>query len=458
MHHEEVRQRSRWILRAMEWDDARARYPNLWHDGMPRHILAYDRIAHRLHLGDLIAIYYPASQKHAERSERYLGLCRVVGIREADDPAFAWVDLRTEHRFDAPVRVGEPPRRVFLCCDPGWPEPEVRLFTALFDAAVEAGWQPGEGDRLDSGAVDSPPPAVSAAPSPRPADPVPAGRPPVEEPPEADDSGRVFAGADFSGDMRDPRDRTWLAIVQLVGERLRVRRLEATGRHGLERILRDPDSLLMRAEAIGLDFPFGLPVQFAEHLFGGPFPEEGWWALARRFEELSRPEYLSALQDFRSTQGEPKRLTDERHSGASPLHRVQPDMGPMTFHGIRMIAEDRSRYVVRPFESAQGQLLIEVYPGALVRRLELDREAARGAGRNEAILQAITTMDSLPVDLDASQRRACLDRRDALDAVMAARLTAAAVIGGEVERAPESLIEGEGERIRREGWIYGLAD
>ena len=41
-----------------------------------------------------------------------MGLSRVAGIREADDPAFAWIDLRTEHRFEPPVQLGEPPRRL----------------------------------------------------------------------------------------------------------------------------------------------------------------------------------------------------------------------------------------------------------------------------------------------------------------------------------------------------------
>src|SRR5262249_38311347 len=157
-------------------------------------------------------------------------------------------------------------------------------------------------------------------------------------------------------------------------ERLRLLRLEPTGRAGLHARLRDSDAELRRAEACGLDFPFGLPVAFAEHLLGGPFPEEGWGALARRLEKMTPPEFLVAIQDFREAHGEPKRRTDERVDEFSPLHRVNPDLGPMTFHGIRMIAEERSRYAVRPFDTARGRALLEVYPGGSLRRLGLPHD------------------------------------------------------------------------------------
>ena len=50
------------------------------------------------------------------------------------------MELETAHRFEKPLDLGESPRRVFLCCDPGWPEREVQLFRRVFDAAVAAGW------------------------------------------------------------------------------------------------------------------------------------------------------------------------------------------------------------------------------------------------------------------------------------------------------------------------------
>jgi hypothetical protein len=508
MSNEEIGRRSRWMMRAMEWDDPRARYPNIWSKGMPRHILAFERVASRLRLGDLVAVYYPASQRHPERAEKFLGLSRVTGLRLADEQGFGWIDLDTAHRFDPPLALKAQPRRVFLCCDPGWPGPEVELFRAVFAAAVAAGWEPRDDEReadptqVDAAAdrtqgEDAEPTEADATATPtvEPAEAAPtqvdAGTEiPVEVPPSEDqaveipieaapeeatpataesepapvvafesDAGlRMFAGVGYSGDMRDPRDATWLAVAELRDERLKISRLEATGRHGLHGYLRDPDRSMMNVEAIGLDFPFGLPTPFAEKILGGPFPDEGWWALAKRMERMSRPEFLIAIQEFREAEGEVKRLTDELTGAFSPLHRVNPDLGPMTFHGIRMIAEDRSRFAVRPFETAQGKLLLEVYPGAVIRKLSAAAEVSGSWSKSRAVLNALMNQGFLPVDLSEPQVRACTASRDALDAVVAARCAALAVLTGEVDKKPDELASGEEDRVRREGWIYGLKD
>jgi hypothetical protein len=269
---------------------------------------------------------------------------------------------------------------------------------------------------------------------------------------------RTFAGVDYGGDMRDRRDRTWLAILALGGERLRVVRLEATGRSGLEAALRDPDRLLMSVEAIGLDFPFALPVPFAESLLGGGFPEDGWWALVRRMERLTRPDFLSAVQDFRQAHGPLKRLADETAALPSPLERIEDDPSPRAYHGIRMIGEDRSRYAVRPFESARARLLLEVRPEVLLRRLVGPEAFSDERARREAVLGRLRRLAWLPVDVEAAFERPCRESTSALLAVLAARCTAAAVLSGEADRTPEELVPGQGERVRREGWIYGLSE
>jgi hypothetical protein len=440
--HDDIHQRSRWMMRAMEWNEPRARYPNLWHAGMPRQVLTFDRLAARLRLGDLIAVFYPASTRHPERSNRFLGLSRVSALRHADQPGHAWVELETAHAFTKPLDLGRAPRRVFMCCDPGWPAEDVTLFNEVFDRAVAAGFEPAPEETLAAPPDGRPAHAALPATTRAPAAPAPR-----RERPE-----RMFAGADYSGNMRDPRDGTWLALLGQHGERLSVFRLEATGRSGLESALRNPDTYLMRAEAIGLGFPFGLPLAFAETLLGGAFPAEGWWALARRLEQVTWPDYLVALHAFRDTHGEIKRLADERAGAESPLHRVDPDLGSRCYHGIRMIAEDRSRFAVRPFETAQGHRLFEVSPDAALARLGLAGASA------ERILAALGGLAHLPVDVPQQFHRACLERRDALDALLAARCAAVALLSGEADRSADELAPEDGLRVRREGWIYGLEE
>ena len=213
----------------------------------------------------------------------------------------------------------------------------------------------------------------------------------------------------------------------------------------------------MHVEAIGMDFPFGLPQGFAEKVLGGSFPEEGWWGLVRRLEHLSMPDFLVAIQEFRDAEGESKRLTDEKAEFHSPLHRVDPDLGSTTYHGIRMIGEDRSRYAVRPFESAQGKLLLEVCPTAALKRLPGDSPALDKVDGRESALRGLSELEKLPVRLDPAYRRSARGHRAALEALIAARCAAIAVLEGETERSPDELLSGEGERLRREGWIYGLS-
>jgi len=182
-------------------------------------------------------------------------------------------------------------------------------------------------------------------------------------------------------------------------------------------------------------------------------------ALVHRIEHMAKPDYLTELHAFRDGEGELRRLTDERHQAPSPLRREAPDLGARTFHGLRMIAEDRSRFAVRPFESAQGKLLLEVNPTLAARRLlgGDDRDGNGERPRVEEIVRALVGASLLPIDVDARALHLCRSSRDALDALLAARCAALAVVTGEADRSPDDLAPGEAQRVRREGWIYGLA-
>ena len=130
-------------------------------------------------------------------------------------------------------------------------------------------------------------------------------------------------------------------------------------------------------------------------------------------------------------------------------------MGSRCYHGIRMIAEDRSRYAIRPFESAQAQLLFEVYPQAVVRRFGLP-EGLEDRARRRGIVESLAGEEHWPIRIEEPFMTACVQSDDALDAVIAARCAAVAVLTKEAEKSPEELAPEQAERVRKEGWIYGL--
>jgi len=457
------------MLRTLEWNDPKAKYPNLWSGGLPSTVLVFDTIARRLRIGDLIAVYHPASVRHPDRAERFVGLVRVDGLRRAPARGQYWLDLDPAHRFRRPLDLGRAPRRVFLCCDADWPGPDRELFLEVHAAAVAEGWTPAPDEVAppppprsapvaeSSGSADSAPVAVAEVVAEETVVPPPQEDEPVVGAPVApapDEATRQFAGLSWSGDRRDPRDGTWLAIVGLDRDgRARVRRLEAVGRHGAQAYLRDTDRALLRVEATGCAFPFGQPEGFVERLAGGRYPTDGWWGLARAFESVGYARFLVHVQEFRDSAGDARRLTDDRADLVSSLARDHGDRASKSFHGIRTIAEDRSRYAIRPFETAQARLLIEVDPTAAARDLVLPEGAKDDPG---GWLVALARADAFPIDVDEPARGRCLGSRAAFEAVLAARAAARAVLTGETDRSPEELAPDAPERVLREGWVYGV--
>ena len=87
--------------------------------------------------------------------------------------------------------------------------------------------------------------------------------------------------------------------------------------------------------------------------------------------------------------------------------------------------------------------MLEVYPGGVLKRLSLLEADSR------AILESLTSRGHLPLAVDERIARQCLGRRDALEAVIAARCAANAVLTGEGDRNPDELAPEEGSRVSR---------
>ena len=169
------------------------------------------------------------------------------------------------------------------------------------------------------------------------------------------------AGADFSGAKTIPND-TWLAVGHLTSVGLEITSLSHCGAHKLALELNATRGLV----AVGLDFPFSLPHEFltymTEQIRRDPF--EDWQEIAETLAFMSFDQFLKLAQDFKV---EPKRTADKAVTkpAISPLHRGNPSMVQMTFHGIRMLTTlNQKEFFVIPFQNAIpfGCAVMETYP------------------------------------------------------------------------------------------------
>ena len=169
-----------------------------------------------------------------------------------------------------------------------------------------------------------------------------------------------------------------------------------------------------------LDFPFSVPREFARFwqpeeapIFETPVFETmpDLWAAAAGMDWND----FSALRDaFVARYGELKRSCDPPES-YSCLHRVNPNMVPMTFRGMQMLHRlwtgntanpmsvpplpdrsrpDRSRPDRSRTDEVPDTVLLEVMPGAVLRRMGLPFKGYKNGARAPALRRQI--LEDLP--------------------------------------------------------------
>ena len=331
-------------------------------------------------------------------------------------------------------------------------------------------------------------------------------------------------GVDFSGAQTDRN--TWLARGSLRGNTLSFDSCRPVKRA----VLKDELAKCAGPTVAALDFPFSVPREFArfwqrQHppIFETPIFETmpDLWAAAAGMDWND----FSALRDaFVARYGELKRSCDPPES-YSCLHRVNPNMVPMTFRGMQMLHRlwagntanpmsapplpdrsrpdrsrpdrsrpdrsrpdrsrpdrsrpdrsrpdrsrpdrsrpdrsrpDRSRPDRSRPDSGPDTVLLEVMPGAVLRRMGLPFKGYKNGARAPALRRQI--LEDLPgkatpviVSL-AEMRELCLAHHDGLDAVVAA--IAAALWAIDPSRFPAPPTKGHPDyepAVLLEGWLY----
>ncbi len=301
---------------------------------------------------------------------------------------------------------------------------------------------------------------------------------------------RWIVGVDFSGAKADKR--TWITEGSV--NSVNTDNTEGSSDSGKGALLllscrsvpREKLARLLKAlpgDAVAaLDFPFSVPMAFAEFL-GHPNKEmpDLWQAAAA----MEREEFFAKCDRFVKEYGELLRAGDLHVPGCtSCLHRGgNPNMVPMTFHGMQMLSvlwKSGSR--VPPLENPghKGAVLLEVMPGAALKAFGLPdkgykKESRQSIDNRRKILRELPKRSGVNVVNLRDFSDEAISSHDALDSIVAA-LTAALWIEEESAfRRPCNILTVEQscaniQRLRRvspeikgmkqlaaakrEGWIY----
>ena len=170
-------------------------------------------------------------------------------------------------------------------------------------------------------------------------------------------------GIDFTSRPRPAKPITCLRC-RLADGVLRAGELEAfTDFAAFEAMLRRPGPWIA-----GLDFPFGLPRKFITSI-GWP---QSWAGYVEHAASLGRDGFRAALEDYRldrpAGDKEHRRATDIAAGSISPQKLYGTPVALMFFEGAQRLV--RAGVTIPQMQIGDPErVIVEVYPGALARRL-----------------------------------------------------------------------------------------
>ena len=272
----------------------------------------------------------------------------------------------------------------------------------------------------------------------------------------------AIIGIDFSGAKHDRS--TWVAHGIMTGDgALQLQCVEMTPRSAVLQVLLTAQPPTVAA----IDFPFGIPRAFAEFVSVGTLESmpDSWRVVA----DLNLEEFIAARDAFVGRFGEPKRAGDAAHfpESYSPLHKVNPNMLPMTYYGIRMLNElhenQSNRWAVPPLKPNRNDMdgsvtLLETMPGAFLKSIgtiykgyKKPKSPILRDERRNTVLDALQDSSGVELPNLSNFREECIASDDCLDAVVAAVAAASWSQNHSAFRHPG---DDELTAARLEGWIY----
>jgi predicted nuclease with RNAse H fold len=261
-------------------------------------------------------------------------------------------------------------------------------------------------------------------------------------------------GVDFSG--AKPDNNTWVAQGYLDRQGLTLYRCAPASRAELvSQLLK-----LSNTAVVALDFPFSVPKAFARYWQPEAKSMVDLWTVTT---SMDLRQFIARRDAFVCQHGEPRRLCDTYYPEAFPvLHKVNPNLLPMTFYGMRMLARLwEAGCVVPPLAPPdRGRTtLLEVMPGAALRALRLPfkgyKNGTRAMQLRQEVLEGLEHRSSVAIENLEEFCRQCMDSHDCLDAIVAAVTACLWARDPTVFRFPPvEGPEGLDPVVLLEGWIY----
>ncbi len=280
-------------------------------------------------------------------------------------------------------------------------------------------------------------------------------------------------GVDYSGARSDRH--TWISRGVLEGGQLILDSCEPISRKELTEELAavrsTPESSQEMPIVAALDFPFSVPREFAAFWRPEAATMPELWSAAAAME---LEEFLKLRDRFVARHGELKRLSDTYYPECySPLHKVNPNLVPMTFRGMQMLDRlGRGGCSIPPLTPPPGTqtrltqtLLLEAKPGAALRALGLPFKGYKGGGRasqlRQEILEGLAGFEfrtGLRLPNLGDFYVVGMASHDGLDSLVAAVVAALWAQDPTMFRRPAAEdAENFDSRVLLEGWLYAPA-
>ena len=277
----------------------------------------------------------------------------------------------------------------------------------------------------------------------------------------------TIIGVDFSGAKADTN--TWIARGNLSAGALTLNYVRPITRDNLRKLLAG----LAPPACVAMDFPFGVPSEFANYI-SPDHPPRGMrdlWATIDAMDSFET--FKGKRNDFFPFHGEPKRAWDQIHhpQSQSPLHKSGPSMIQMTYHGIKLLHELHQEpgklWHVPPIDSGNRKndavTLLEVMPGAALKNKRLPYEDYKN-NKGKKPLENLKNRkyiisnlaDRFGIDLPNLQayRDLFIFNDDALDASIASIIAALWVNDPTSFHRPEKHADTVLSSAQKEGCIY----